>query len=127
MSTALKIAFAGLVIIAFGAGAAFFGLNKTNTTNSSQPNQMQETQQQPSQNNSTSYQQQETQTNNSQSQQQSNCDPNYTGACVPNVYPQDVDCAGGSGNGPYYVQGPVKVVGVDRYGLDRDGNGVGCE
>lgn len=57
----------------------------------------------------------------------SNCDPNYTGACVPNVYPSDVDCAGGSGNGPYYVSGPVYVVGVDRYGLDRDGNGVGCQ
>lgn len=24
----------------------------------------------------------------------SNCDPNYTGACVPNVYPSDVDCGG---------------------------------
>lgn len=56
-----------------------------------------------------------------------NCDPNYTGACVPNVYPSDVDCAGGSGNGPYYVAGPVYVVGIDRYGLDRDGSGVGCE
>jgi hypothetical protein len=57
----------------------------------------------------------------------SNCDPNYSGACVPNVYPSDVDCAGGSGNGPYYVQGPVHVVGTDRYGLDRDGDGIGCE
>jgi hypothetical protein len=55
-----------------------------------------------------------------------NCDPNYTG-CVPNVYPADVDCAGGSGNGPYYVQGPVRVIGVDRYGLDRDGDGIACE
>lgn len=56
-----------------------------------------------------------------------NCDPNYTGACVPNVYPADVDCAGGSGNGPYYVQGPVYVVGVDRYGLDANHDGVGCQ
>lgn len=55
------------------------------------------------------------------------CDPNYSGACVPNVYPSDVDCAGGSGNGPYYVKGPVRVVGSDVYGLDRDGNKVGCE
>lgn len=46
---------------------------------------------------------------------------------MPNVYPSDVDCAGGSGNGPYYVQGPVYVIGTDRYGLDRDGDGVGCE
>ncbi len=58
---------------------------------------------------------------------QSNCDPNYSGACVPNVYPSDVDCAGGSGNGPYYVRGPVYVTGTDRYGLDRDGDGVACE
>ena len=32
------------------------------------------------------------------------CDPNYTGACVPIA--SDVDCAGGSGNGPAYVEGP---------------------
>lgn len=56
-----------------------------------------------------------------------NCDPNYTGACVPNVYPSDVDCAGGSGNGPYYVSGPVHVIGVDHYGLDGDGDGLACE
>lgn len=58
---------------------------------------------------------------------QSNCDPNYSGGCVPNVYPSDVDCAGGSGNGPYYTYGPVYVIGYDRYGLDRDGDGVACE
>lgn len=55
----------------------------------------------------------------------SNCDPNYSGACVPIA--SDVDCAGGSGNGPAYVSGPVYVVGSDIYDLDRDGNGVGCE
>ncbi len=55
------------------------------------------------------------------------CDPNYSGACVPNVYPSDVDCGSGSGNGPYYVYGTVRVIGNDRYGLDRDGNGYGCE
>ncbi len=54
----------------------------------------------------------------------SNCNPNYSG-CVPNA--SDVDCAGGSGNGPAYVQGPVTVIGTDVYGLDRDGNGLGCE
>ena len=53
------------------------------------------------------------------------CDPNYSGACVPIA--SDVDCAGGSGNGPAYVQGPVQVVGTDIYGLDRDGDGIGCE
>jgi len=53
------------------------------------------------------------------------CHPNYTGACVPIA--SDVDCAGGSGNGPAYVRGPVTVVGPDVYGLDRDGDGVACE
>lgn len=55
---------------------------------------------------------------------QDGCDPNYEGACVPIA--SDVDCAGGSGNGPEYVQGPVRVVGTDIYGLDRDGDGIGC-
>jgi resuscitation-promoting factor RpfB len=53
------------------------------------------------------------------------CDPNYSGACVPIA--SDVDCAGGSGNGPAYVQGPVQVVGTDIYGIGRDGDGIGCE
>jgi endonuclease YncB( thermonuclease family) len=38
----------------------------------------------------------------------------------------DVDCAGGSGDGPRYVRGPVYVNGSDPYDLD-DGDGVGCE
>jgi hypothetical protein len=53
------------------------------------------------------------------------CDPNYSGACVPIA--SDVDCEGGGGNGPAYVKGPVYVIGKDIYGLDKDGNGVGCE
>ena len=53
-----------------------------------------------------------------------NCDPNYT-PCVPIA--SDVDCAGGSGNGPAYVNGPVYVIGNDIYDLDRDGDGVGCD
>lgn len=52
------------------------------------------------------------------------CDPNYSG-CVPIA--SDVDCAGGSGNGPAYVSGPVEVIGTDIYGLDRDGDGIACE
>lgn len=52
------------------------------------------------------------------------CDPNYTG-CVPIA--SDVDCAGGSGNGPAYVRGPVEVIGSDIYGLDRDKDGIACE
>lgn len=54
----------------------------------------------------------------------SNCDPNYSG-CVPVA--SDVDCAGGSGNGPAYTSGPVRVIGVDIYDLDRDGDGYGCD
>ncbi|WP_238162317.1 G5 domain-containing protein [Micromonospora endolithica] len=54
----------------------------------------------------------------------SNCDPNYS-PCVPIA--SDVDCAGGSGNGPAYVSGPVKVIGSDIYDLDRDNNGYGCD
>ena len=55
----------------------------------------------------------------------SECDPNYSGACLnPNSY--DYDCAGGSGNGPDYT-GPVTVVGEDHYGLDADGDHQGCE
>ncbi|SCG52324.1 G5 domain-containing protein [Micromonospora humi] len=53
------------------------------------------------------------------------CDPNYSGACVPIA--SDVDCSGGSGNGPAYVAGPVRVIGSDIYDLDRDGDGVGCD
>jgi hypothetical protein len=54
------------------------------------------------------------------------CDPNYKGRCLkPNV--SDYDCAGGSGNGPYYVRGPVRVVGNDHYRLDSDRDGIGCE
>jgi hypothetical protein len=55
----------------------------------------------------------------------SECDPNYSGACL-DPYASDYDCEGGSGNGPYYT-GPVTVVGEDRYGLDADGDRSGCE
>ncbi len=52
------------------------------------------------------------------------CDQNYSG-CVPVA--SDVDCAGGSGNGPAYAQGPLKVIGIDKYDLDKDGDGIACE
>jgi len=55
---------------------------------------------------------------------QSGCNKNYSG-CVPNA--SDVDCAGGGGNGPEYVRGPIRVIGVDIYGLDRDDDGIACE
>jgi resuscitation-promoting factor RpfB len=42
-------------------------------------------------------------------------------------FASDVDCAGGSGDGPAYVEGPVRVVGTDKYRLDADHDGIGCE
>lgn len=56
----------------------------------------------------------------------SNCHPSYQGECLK-VGIGDYDCAGGSGNGPNYVQGTVRVVGPDEFDLDRDGDGWGCE
>jgi hypothetical protein len=56
--------------------------------------------------------------------QPSSCDPNYSGCLNPNAI--DYDCSGGSGDGPLYT-GRVDVLGVDHYGLDADGDGVGCE
>jgi beta-lactam-binding protein with PASTA domain len=55
-----------------------------------------------------------------------NCHPSYEGECLT-VGIGDYDCAGGSGNGPNYVQGTVRVVGPDEFDLDRDGDGWGCE
>ena len=52
------------------------------------------------------------------------CTPGYS-PCLPPA--SDYDCAGGSGDGPKYVQGPVRVTGSDPYGLDPDHDGVGCE
>lgn len=52
------------------------------------------------------------------------CDPNYSG-CVPIA--RDVDCAGGGGDGPEYVKGPIRVIGRDIYQLDGDGDGIACE
>jgi hypothetical protein len=54
----------------------------------------------------------------------SKCNPNYSG-CVPVA--SDVDCEGGSGNGPAYVSGPIQVIGKDVYGLDNDKDGTACE
>jgi hypothetical protein len=47
----------------------------------------------------------------------SGCDPNYTG-CVPNVG-YDLDCGD--------IGFTVQVIGVDRHGFDREGDGIGCE
>ncbi len=55
-----------------------------------------------------------------------NCDPAYPDACLHDGI-GDYDCAGGSGNGPNYAQGPVRVRPPDPFDLDRDGDGTGCE
>ncbi|PSL57086.1 hypothetical protein B0I31_10263 [Saccharothrix carnea] len=39
----------------------------------------------------------------------------------------DVDCEGGSCDGPAYVRGPVTVIGPDAYRLDGDNNAIACE
>ena len=55
-----------------------------------------------------------------------NCDPSYPDVCLnPNA--EDYDCAGGSGNGPLYVEGPISVSPPDPFDLDADSDGVGCE
>ena len=54
----------------------------------------------------------------------SNCTPGYD-PCLPPA--SNYDCAGGSGNGPKYVEGPVRVTGSDPYRLDADHDGIGCE
>jgi hypothetical protein len=54
------------------------------------------------------------------------CDPSYPDVCLdPNA--EDYDCAGGSGNGPRYVSGPIRVRPPDPLDLDREGDGWGCE
>ena len=56
-------------------------------------------------------------------QPSNNCTPGYS-PCLPPA--SDYDCARGSGDGPAYT-GFVRVTGSDPYGLDADGDGVGCE
>ncbi len=54
----------------------------------------------------------------------SQCNSNYSGCLKKNA--GDYDCASGKGDGPNYT-GAVQVIGYDEYGLDRDGDGWGCE
>jgi hypothetical protein len=56
----------------------------------------------------------------------SNCDSAYPDSCLRDGI-GDYDCAGGSGNGPNYVSGPIRVLPPDPFKLDADGDGVGCE
>jgi len=55
------------------------------------------------------------------------CTPGYS-PCIANKA-SDVDCFGGSGNGPRYTARGVvyKVTGYDRYRLDSDHDHKGCE
>jgi hypothetical protein len=55
-----------------------------------------------------------------------NCDSAYPDGCLRDGI-GDYDCAGGSGNGPNYVDGPIQVRAPDPFGLDADHDGVGCE
>jgi len=48
----------------------------------------------------------------------SNCDPNYSGGCVPYVN-YDLDCPD--------IGFQVRVIGTDHYRLDADKDGIGCE
>jgi hypothetical protein len=57
-------------------------------------------------------------------QEAEECNPNYSGCLDP--YASDYDCEGGSGDGPLYT-GTVEVKGYDEYGLDDDGDGIGCD
>lgn len=54
----------------------------------------------------------------------SSCTAGYQPCLAPM---SDYDCAGGSGDGPGYANGPVYVTGSDPYDLDYDGDGVACE
>jgi micrococcal nuclease len=45
--------------------------------------------------------------------------------CLPPA--SDYDCAGGSGDGPEYAEGPIEVTGSDPYELDAEGDGIACE
>ena len=54
------------------------------------------------------------------------CDPSYPDVCLKDGI-GDYDCSSGSGNGPNYVAGPVRVVGSDPFGLDANHDGFGCE
>jgi flagellar hook assembly protein FlgD len=56
------------------------------------------------------------------------CTAGYS-PCLADHGGADYDCYGGSGNGPYFTKPGVvyRVTGSDPYGLDADGDGLGCE
>jgi hypothetical protein len=58
---------------------------------------------------------------------QNGCSGGGYGGSSYSSYGDDVDCAGGGGDGPRFVRGPFKLNGPDVYGLDRDRDGIACE
>lgn len=48
-----------------------------------------------------------------------NCDPRYSGACIP-TYPPDLDCT------EIHARG-FRVLGDDVHGSDADDDGIGCD
>jgi hypothetical protein len=54
------------------------------------------------------------------------CDPSYPDLCLNPKF-EDYDCQGGAGDGPRYVDGPIRVRPPDQFDLDSDGDGLGCE
>jgi hypothetical protein len=52
------------------------------------------------------------------------CASGYSGCLDADA--SDYDCSGGTGDGPRFT-GTVSVTGSDPFGLDADGDGVGCE
>jgi hypothetical protein len=61
-----------------------------------------------------------------QSSGRGGCDPSYPDTCLLDGI-GDYDCAGGRGDGPNYVKGPIRVLAPDPFDLDSNGNGWGCE
>jgi hypothetical protein len=60
-----------------------------------------------------------TQFHNVAGAQEENCDPSYPDVCIASP-PPDLNC----NDIPY---DDVRVVGDDPHGLDREGDGIGCE
>jgi hypothetical protein len=53
------------------------------------------------------------------------CNANYSGLCLP--IDDDVDCLPGDGDGPWFIDKTVVVMGEDVFALDDDDDGLGCE
>jgi hypothetical protein len=54
-----------------------------------------------------------------------NWDPSYPDVCLADGI-GDWDCAGGGGNGPNYIKGPIRVLAPDPFKLDSNHDGVAC-